>query len=71
MLSQSLCYTPLLSRPSNLRAYRSTKKHTGLNQNRHVVVCAAVHAGRHSHVATLYDLLELSPDVAISDIKQA
>lgn len=71
MLSESFCYTPPLSKPINLRAYRSTKKLTGLNQNRHVIVCAAVDAGQHAHMATLYDLLELSPDVDISDIKQA
>lgn len=34
-------------------------------------MCAAVHARQSAHMATLYDLLELSPDVSISDIKQA
>lgn len=71
MLSESFSYTFPLSKPFNVGASRITKKLSSLNQSRYIVVCAAVQSRQNANMATLYDLLELSPDVSISDIKQA
>eukprot|EP00250_Pteridium_aquilinum_P014182 c21829_g1_i1 orf=220-759(-) len=71
MVRAALCYTPSLSNPINLQTHRNTQKPFSCNRIRRPVVCAAVRTAPSTRIGTLYDKLELSPDVGISDIKQA
>lgn len=64
---QALSCSPALSSHPYVHAYLPRKTYkTCTNQRCRLVVARAA-----ARAATLYDLLELSPDVGISDIKQA